>query len=170
MKSMATKLTYEKVQQLKKPKLPEINLITTTIPIRHCPFKYLVWDKHENLCIYHPAINAMDRLKRLIILKFELLIHIHSVEKKYNFDEEISSLQVDGVDDEFIFVRFNVFHKIFKYFILSLSIFTSEEVTGMTPLTNGYYDFLFNGITINHLNRRIIKNKQKFITMETIIE
>ena len=77
-------------------------------------------------------------------MKFKLLIHIHSAEKKYNFEEEISSLQVDGVDDEFIFVRFNVFHKMFKYFILSLSIFTSEEVTGMTPLTNGYYDFVFN--------------------------
>ena len=151
-------------------KLPEINIITTTIPIRHSPFTHLVWDKHKNLCIYHPAINAMDHLKKLIILKFELLIQIHANERKYNLDEEISSLQVDGVNDEFIFVRFNVFHKSFKYFILSLSMFTSEEVTGMSPLQNGYHDFLYRGITMNHLNRRIAKCKRKFIPMETITE
>ena len=60
--------------------------------------------------------------------------------------------QVDGVNDEEIFVTFNVCHKAFKFFILALSIITSEESTRMTILDHVSCK---QGPTINHLNRRI---------------
>ena len=170
MKRKIAKLTFEEIEKLKMPKLPEINFIITKIPITNCPFTHLLWDKYKNLCIYHSAKNAMENLKILIVLKLEHLIQIHNAERKYNLEEEMSSLQVDGVDDDFIHVRFNVYKKLFKYFILSLSLCTNKTVTGMIPLQNGYIDFLYKGITKNDLNRNIEKRKQKFIPLETITE
>ena len=170
MKRKIAKLTLEEIEKLKMPKLPEINFIITKIPITNCPFTHLLWDKYKNLCIYHSAKNAMENLKILIVLKLEHLIQIHNAERKYNLEEEMSSLQVDGVDDDFIHVRFNVYKKLFKYFILSLSLCTNKTVTSMIPLQNGYIDFLYKGITKNDLNRKIEKRKQKFIPLETITE
>ena len=50
-------------------------------------------------------------------------------------------------------------------------IITCKESTAMSILDNGSTEYVYSkGLTINHMNRRIVKRKKKFIPMKTIYE